>query len=70
MKSIEQAFLHTLRQACGVEPKQRVLVAVSGGLDSMVLLSLLHASGQSLSVAHMNYGLRNPDADLDEALVQ
>ena len=53
---------------------ERIVVAVSGGLDSMVLLRLLDelASdfGWSLIVAHLNHGLRGRDADRDEALVR
>jgi tRNA(Ile)-lysidine synthase len=56
-----------------------ILVGVSGGVDSMVLLHVLHAlvaSGarwtgepEPLVVAHVNYGLR-PGAGDDEALVR
>ena len=70
MAHIEQAFLTTLRERCGVAPDQRVLVAVSGGLDSMTLLWLLVQVRQPLTVAHVNYGLRVPAANLDEELVQ
>ncbi len=48
----------------------RLLLAVSGGKDSMVLLSLLKSLGVSFEVAHMNYQLRNQDSDLDEQLVR
>lgn len=47
-----------------------ILVAVSGGVDSMVLASLLLESGYSLAVAHCNYQLRGADSDADEALVR
>lgn len=50
------------------------MVAVSGGLDSMVLLRLLDElafdSEWSLIVAHFNHGLRGREADRDEALVR
>ncbi|MDP4663395.1 MAG: tRNA lysidine(34) synthetase TilS [Salibacteraceae bacterium] len=46
-----------------------VLVAVSGGKDSMVLLHLLHKAGYKLAIAHINYQLRGADSDADEALV-
>ena len=52
---------------------QNVLVAVSGGLDSMVLLHFLHhlagARRWKLTVAHFNHQLRGPSADADEQLV-
>ena len=47
----------------------RVLVGVSGGVDSMVLLYILHAMGLDLGVAHVNYGMRGEASDGDEALV-
>ncbi|HOB98640.1 MAG TPA: tRNA lysidine(34) synthetase TilS [Verrucomicrobiota bacterium] len=55
------------------ERGESIVVAVSGGLDSMVLLRLLDElaldSGWSLIVAHFNHGLRGREADRDEALV-
>lgn len=52
----------------------RVLVAVSGGVDSMVLLHLLHglsaAHGWRLVVAHFNHQLRGRSSDADERLVR
>ncbi len=50
----------------------RILVAVSGGADSMCLLDLLCGSGMELdiSIAHMNFSLRGEESDADEALVR
>lgn len=45
------------------------LLAVSGGKDSMVLLNLLYDLKYEFIVAHVNYGLRGSDSDLDEELV-
>jgi len=54
-------------------PAGRYVLAVSGGLDSMALLSLFSAAQKQnrheLVVAHVNHGLR-PDAAEDEALVR
>jgi tRNA(Ile)-lysidine synthase len=50
-----------------------VLVAVSGGLDSVTLLHALHEVSQDLdlklSVGHVNHGLRGAGSDADEAFV-
>lgn len=46
-----------------------ILVAVSGGIDSMVLLHILQQLGLKLSVAHCNFNLRGAEADADEAFV-
>lgn len=53
---------------------QRILVAVSGGLDSMVLLNILSELAPSnkwrLAVAHLNHRLRGGSSDADERLVR
>lgn len=54
-------------------PGSAVLVAVSGGRDSMVLLHALHRWGARhrwrLVVAHVHHQLRGAEADGDQALV-
>ena len=50
--------------------KAKILIAVSGGLDSMVLLELLLLSKLDLAVAHCNFQLRNAESDGDEAFVK
>ncbi|MCF8463847.1 MAG: tRNA lysidine(34) synthetase TilS [Flavobacteriales bacterium] len=47
-----------------------ILVAVSGGVDSMVLASLMNENGFKIAVAHCNYQLRGADSDSDEKLVR
>ncbi len=53
---------------------QKVLVAVSGGADSMVLLHALHRLAREqkwkLAVAHFNHQLRGRSSDADERLVR
>ena len=46
-----------------------VLGAVSGGVDSMTCLSILHQLGVDVHALHVNYGLRD-GADADAALVE
>jgi tRNA(Ile)-lysidine synthase len=47
-----------------------LLIAVSGGTDSLALLSLLASLGQRLGVAHVHHGLRGAEADADLAFVR
>jgi tRNA(Ile)-lysidine synthase len=50
--------------------QEKVVVAVSGGVDSMVLLDLLLKDrGLTLIVGHFNHGLRGEESDADEAFV-
>ncbi len=54
-----------------LKPGEHVLVGVSGGADSMVLLHILQQLGFACSVAHMNFQLRgeasSQEADFVEA---
>jgi tRNA(Ile)-lysidine synthase len=63
----------TVRDRQLFERGQHLLVAVSGGADSIALLSLLAKLARSwrlkLTVVHFNYGLRGTESDGDEAFV-
>ena len=48
----------------------RILLTVSGGVDSMVMLSLFTRCGYSVGVAHCNFQLRGTESDEDEVLVE
>ena len=47
-----------------------LLVAVSGGIDSMCLAEKVRQSGEPFAIAHCNFSLRGADSDADEAFVR
>ena len=63
---------HILRvlQSHGVDTGQPVIVAVSGGADSMALLNAVYSLPSSCIAAHVNYGLRGKENDGDEECVR
>ena len=48
----------------------RILLGVSGGMDSMVMTHLFLAAGYTTGIAHCNFCLRGEESDLDEELVR
>jgi tRNA(Ile)-lysidine synthase len=66
LRAVERALRHDAR----VNPGETVVVAVSGGADSVFLLRALHTlaptTGLSLHVAHLDHGWRG-DAAVDDA---
>ena len=51
-------------------PGFKILLAVSGGIDSMVMADLFIKSGYKAGIAHCNFSLRGKASDLDEDLVK
>ncbi|WP_298119525.1 tRNA lysidine(34) synthetase TilS [Flavobacterium sp.] len=49
--------------------EKRLLLATSGGIDSMVLVHLLHQLNYNFAVAHCNFQLRGEESDADENFV-
>ncbi len=67
-------LVRTVRQQQLFVPGHHLLVAVSGGPDSVALLSLLHRLAPSwrltLTAVHCNYGLRGAESDGDELFIK
>ncbi len=63
-------FRDFIRSNMLCQPSDRILLAVSGGIDSMVLLHLFFASGYKAGIAHCNFHLRYSESDGDEGFVK
>lgn len=53
-----------------LKPNTRVLVAISGGADSVCLAHVLTKGGWYVEFAHCNFGLRGDESDGDELFVR
>ncbi|MGZ4041123.1 MAG: ATP-binding protein, partial [Bacteroidia bacterium] len=65
-----QKFLAYVKKENLFLPKHKLLVAVSGGADSMALCSLLKEAEFNFAVAHCNFTLRGAESDADAAFVE
>jgi tRNA(Ile)-lysidine synthase len=52
------------------DPHEKVLLAISGGIDSMVLMHLFEQSDYNYGVVHCNFQLRDDDSMRDELFVK
>ncbi len=52
------------------KPANRILLAVSGGMDSMVMAELFHQAAYPFGIAHCNFQLRGEESDKDERFVK
>lgn len=59
-----------IRRERMLEPQEPLHVAVSGGIDSMVLLHALRSLGHTCSVLHVDHGLRGAESDADRSFVE
>lgn len=69
MNQLLQDFKEFIAQQSLFSMQHRLLVAVSGGLDSVVLCHLLHRCGFQFEMAHVNFQLREKESDRDENFV-
>ena len=52
-----------------IKPGDRILLAVSGGIDSMVMTHLFQQLENNVGIAHCNFSLRSLESDKDEEMV-
>jgi len=60
-------FTDFIEQNALFTPNNKVLAAVSGGMDSVLMVHLLKSAGYNFGIAHCNFQLRGDEANADEA---
>ena len=61
-----QRFKSFIEEQRLFQPDDRVLLAVSGGVDSVVMVDLFHQAGYPFGIAHANFQLREEESEEDE----
>lgn len=67
MQSFERKILQNISHHNLLDTQKCVIVAMSGGADSVALLSVLVSLGYKCVVAHCNFHLRGEESNRDEA---
>ncbi len=67
--SLLQKFTQHLKHFSSIDKNAKQIVAVSGGVDSVVLCDLMHKSGYDFVMLHCNFQLRNKESERDELFV-
>lgn len=65
-----ELFKEYLKEQKLCDESHRILLAVSGGIDSVVMAHLFHSAGYDCTMAHCNFQLRGEDSEADEAFVR
>jgi tRNA(Ile)-lysidine synthase len=68
--SLLQRFKEYVADENLFQPKDKLLLAVSGGVDSVVLCELCKQAGFDFVIAHCNFQLRGVESESDETFVK
>ena len=63
-------FIDFIEQNNLFAPDSKILAAVSGGMDSVLMVHLLKAAGYNFGIAHCNFQLRGDEAIADQQFVR
>ena len=70
MIPLESRVEKFIREEGLLKPEELLLMAVSGGADSVALLLILKRLGYRIEAVHCNFHLRGEESDRDEAFVR
>jgi len=62
-------FKKHINQNLSFLTESKILIAISGGIDSVVLTHICHKTKLDIALAHCNFNLRAAESDADEAFV-
>lgn len=68
--SLLTRFIHFIERNFALNRHQPVLLAVSGGMDSVVMADLFYKAGIPFAIIHCNFNLRGSESDQDEIFVR
>jgi len=68
--SFTEKFIHHITEHQLFKASDTVLLAVSGGMDSVTMLSLFRQCGFIFEIAHCNFQLRGKESEADETFVR
>ncbi len=63
-------FTRFIQENSLFEPSDKLLLAVSGGRDSVLMAHLFKQAGFNFGIAHVNFQLRGAESDAEEAFVK
>lgn len=67
---MEQKFKKYIQEKYPQLKNAKLLLTVSGGIDSVMLTHLLHKIGSKITIAHCNFSLRGKESDTDQRFVE